>query len=308
MDQVVEALTPSGVRSASIEESAGAHGAHLLRAGFSYSQVVHDYGNVCQAITGLADVMNAPITPDEFRTLNRCLDEAIAAAITEYSRLRDEAIDCEETEQVGALVRELRKPLTAAVLAYTVLKTGTVGLGGTTGAELGRSLRRVSALIDRTMAQARLDAGTLSRGRVSMFALMEDLEIGAALEAEARGLSLKVAPVEPDIDVVVDRRLLRAVVSNLIQNALQFTRPGGQVVVQVSCTDGRVRIEVNDECGGLPPGLEALLGPGLAFIRRSVEAIGAELQVRDIGAGCVFILDLPRQYETGTGAGSEPPG
>jgi hypothetical protein len=55
MDQLLAALAPAGVPKASISENAGAHGAHLLRAGFTYAQVVHDYGSVCQAITGLAD-------------------------------------------------------------------------------------------------------------------------------------------------------------------------------------------------------------------------------------------------------------
>ena len=50
------------------------------------AQVVHDYGGVCQAVTELADEMHAPITADEFRIFNRCLDDAIAEAVTEYTR------------------------------------------------------------------------------------------------------------------------------------------------------------------------------------------------------------------------------
>jgi hypothetical protein len=41
-------------------------------------------GDVCQAITELAVELNAPISTDDFRTLNRCLDDAIAGAVTEY--------------------------------------------------------------------------------------------------------------------------------------------------------------------------------------------------------------------------------
>ena len=71
-----------------------------------------------------------------------------------------------------------------------------------------------------------------------------------------------------------------------------------------------MRIEVEDECGGLPTkNLEDLfrafkqlgtdrsgLGLGLAISQRSVEASGGKLLVRDIpGKGCVFTVDLPRQ-------------
>ena len=55
------------------------------------SQVVHDYGDVCQAITELAVEMDAPISTDDFRMLNRCLDDAIAGAVTEYGRERNQS-------------------------------------------------------------------------------------------------------------------------------------------------------------------------------------------------------------------------
>jgi hypothetical protein len=55
------------------------------------SQVVHDYGDVCQAITELAGEMDAPISTEDFRTLNRCLDDAIAGAVTEYGREQNES-------------------------------------------------------------------------------------------------------------------------------------------------------------------------------------------------------------------------
>jgi signal transduction histidine kinase len=313
MDQLIDALLrTNGVGAAAIEHSARTHGAALLRAGFSCAQLVHDYGNVCQVITGLACETNAAITPDEFRTLNRCLDDAIAGAITEFSRLREEAIDHVESEHLIGLARELRNPLAAALLTYRVLKSGTVGIGGSTGTELGRNLRRVSALIDRTMARVRLDAAVQSPECLSLFTFIEELEVGAALEANARGLSLSVASLGRGVDVEVDRQLLCAAVSNLVQNALQFTRPGGHIALRTASTADRVSIEVEDECGGLPAGQERelvrafaqqgsariALGEGLSIVRRSVEAMRAELRVRDIpGAGCVFTIDLPKQND-----------
>jgi hypothetical protein len=61
-----------------ISATAAQHGTELLRKGSTVSQVVHDYGDLCQAITDLAVEQGATVSAEEFRTLNRCLDNAIA--------------------------------------------------------------------------------------------------------------------------------------------------------------------------------------------------------------------------------------
>src|SRR5438552_5096814 len=83
-----------------IGKTATSHGQELLLKGFTLDQVVHDYGDLCQAVTELAIETNAPITNVEFRTLNRCLDNAIASAVSEYSRALDEN---ETDESVDAM-------------------------------------------------------------------------------------------------------------------------------------------------------------------------------------------------------------
>ena len=72
-----------------IDATAAKHGGDLLHRGFTIAQVVRDYGGICQAITAIAVETQAQITPGEFQTLNLCLDDAIAGAVTEYGRLRD---------------------------------------------------------------------------------------------------------------------------------------------------------------------------------------------------------------------------
>ena len=61
--------------------SATVHGSELLALGYTVDQVVHDYGDLCQAITHLAIERDAPFSADQFCTLNRCLDNAIADAV-----------------------------------------------------------------------------------------------------------------------------------------------------------------------------------------------------------------------------------
>src|SRR3954464_7781407 len=86
LDQLSETLrwenTDTPFSRHAIGHSATRHGRDLLGLGFTVSQVVHDYGDICQAITELAIDQNAPITTMEFHILNRCLDTAIADAVT----------------------------------------------------------------------------------------------------------------------------------------------------------------------------------------------------------------------------------
>jgi signal transduction histidine kinase len=309
LDQLIEALRSPNTSSRAIVESATNHGRDLLKRGFTVAQVVYDYGDVCQAVTELAAETQASITAEEFHTFNGVLDDAIAQAVTEYGRSREQSIAAQGTERLGDLAHELRNALGAAMLSFHTLKTGSVGLGGSTAALLDRSLRRLSTLIDSTVTQVRLESSSVASERVSLNQFIEEIEVVASMEANTRGLSLSVAPVPADLEVMVDRELLAGAITNLIQNALKFTRKGGHVSIRTTASKGRVRIEVEDECGGLGPGkAEELfrpfeqravdrtgLGLGLSISRRSVEGIGGTIAVRNIhGVGCVFTVELPQ--------------
>lgn len=70
--------------SATVASTARRHARELRERGLTLDQIVHDYGDLCQAVTELAFERNAAIEVAEFHTLNRLLDNAIAAAVTEY--------------------------------------------------------------------------------------------------------------------------------------------------------------------------------------------------------------------------------
>jgi hypothetical protein len=141
IDQLAAELRHGPSQTHEISNSAVQHGHDLLRQGFTVSQVVHDYGDICQAITDLAVELAAPIGTDDFRTLNRCLDDAIAAAVTEFGRAQA-ITQAGETQEVSILTN-------TAITAFEVLQTGNVGVGGSTGAVVHRSLLAIRALVDR---------------------------------------------------------------------------------------------------------------------------------------------------------------
>ena len=313
VDQLAEALRSQQWASVSMGTSAAEHGGELQHHGFTVAQVVHDYGDVCQAVTELAIERGVPIVTEDFRALNQCLDNAIADAVTEYERRREIDLSTQgtqrETERMGNLAHELRNLLNNATLAFEALKTGGVGVHGSTGAVLGRSLRRLQGLIDRSLAEVRLAAGADLRVRVELAPFIEEIEVAAVMEATSRGHELTVTTVEPGLAVEADRHLLASIVGNLLQNAFKYTRLRGHVSLRVRAAAERVLIEVEDQCGGLPAGKqEALFAPfsqhsadrsglglGLAISLRAARALGGELRVVDLpGRGCVFTLELPR--------------
>jgi hypothetical protein len=149
--------TPATVESS---RTAALHGKELLDDGYSVDQVVHDYGDICQAITELAQEKNAPVTVEEFRTFNRLLDNAIADAVFSYGCHHAESISAqgEQDQKVwrGTLGDEQRKLLATAVKAFDALKVGNIGLRGATGALLEESLTKLRDLIDRSLPEMRL--------------------------------------------------------------------------------------------------------------------------------------------------------
>ena len=164
LDQLAETLrceqeTPARTTSAAMTQGALRYGGEMRQAGFTVGQVVHGYGDVCQAVTELAIELDLPISADEFKTLNRCLDEAIAQAVTEFSRQRDLSVSDRGTARQGFFVHELRNLSGNALLAFEVLKAGTVGIGGSTGGILGRNLIALCDLIEGSIGELRLEAG-----------------------------------------------------------------------------------------------------------------------------------------------------
>lgn len=291
-----------------IGSSATRHGRELMALGFTVSQVVHDYGDICQAVTEIAIEQNAPITTDEFKTLNRCLDTATAEAVTEYARITAEARSTEEFERSGHLAHETRDLLNSAILAYQSLKGGTVAINGSTGAVLGRSLLGLRDLVDSTLSEIRIAADQQRRERILITPWLSEIGVTGRLHAESRGLQFVIELGDPAWAITGDPQILASAVTNLLNNAFKFTPAGGLVVLRAHTnSQARLLIEVADECGGIPlteaDPFQSFgprrsrdrtgLGLGLSIARKGVRAHGGDIHVQNIpGTGCVFIIDV----------------
>jgi signal transduction histidine kinase len=296
-----------------IGSAATRHGRDLMALGFSVSQVVHDYGDICQAITEIAIEQNAPITTDEFKTLNGCLDTAIAEAVTEHARITAESRSHEEFERSGHVAHETRDLLNTAILAYQTLKRGAVAINGSTGAVLGRSLMGLRDLVDSTLSEIRIAANQQRRERVSVTSFLNDLAEAGRLHAESRGLQLVIEPGDPAWAISADPQVLASAVTNLLNNAFKFTPAGGRVELRARTNEAeRLLVEVEDECGGIPAsagdpfqsfgqrrgGDRTGLCLGLSMARKAVRAHGGDIHIHNVpGKGCVFTIDVPLAAE-----------
>ena len=155
--------------------TAARHGAELLAAGFNVAQVVHDYGDICQVITEIAVEQHAPITVEEFHTLNRCLDAAIAEAVTEHTRPTDSGGPSRKSSIVGTRPTSFGTSSRWCASRVPRSKRGTVAINGNTGAVLGRSLTSLQDLIERTLSEVRLAAGMQRRERLSVTTFVDEI-------------------------------------------------------------------------------------------------------------------------------------
>jgi signal transduction histidine kinase len=204
------------------------------------------------------------------------------------------------------LAHEVRNLVNVAILSFDVLRATGAGVAGDKGQVLRRSLNDLRTLINRSLSEVRTAHGGSAAIDIGEF--INEIEAAAIVEAHAKGIRFVVRPVIDGLVVEADRYELGAAVRNLVQNAIKFTRPGTTVDLCVKPGADRVRIEVHDECGGLPGGRvddlfrpfeqrgrdRSGLGLGLAFSRKVVEASGGVLSVRNLrGHGCVFAIELP---------------
>ena len=312
LTQLAETLrrmsSPAPYPADAIGNTAALHGRELVELGFTPSQVVNDYGDICQAITALAAEQRAPITVEEFHTLNRCLDTAIAEAVAAHAQITAERRGADEVARLGHAAHELRDYLNTALVAFHTLKRGDVAINGSTGAVLGRSLMAIRSIVDSALSDVRLTAGTQQRKPLSVPVFIDEIAAIGLLHSEDRNIEFGVDSVTPGLTVEADPQLLASAVLNLVNNAFKNTPRGGHVKLRAFRSEGRLVVEVEDECGGIPEGKGDLfrpfgerrgadrsgLGLGLSIARRAVRAHGGDISIRNTpGKGCVFVVEVP---------------
>ena len=292
-----------------LTKSAGGHGVELLKLGYTLSHVVHAYGAMCQSITEYATEKNAKITPAEFHDLNRCLDAAIAGAVTEFQALRNTQESSREVEHLGFLAHELRNALGTVNMSLEIIKDGTVGFKGSVGKVLDRGLQRIGELIDRSLTEVRLRVDPkVYTEHIDLLHLVDQIVVMANIEAKQKNQTLEIA-IDVNLSIEADQQLIYSAVSNLVQNALKYTRNGGRIQIRGKIVDENIIVEVEDECGGLTDATVNLfkpfeqqnedrkgLGLGLTIAQRAIVLSNGTIGVENLPKkGCIFKISLPNK-------------
>ena len=269
---------------------------------------MHDYGDICQAITEVAVEEQLPITTEEFHVLNRCLDTAIAGAVTEHARITADTRSTGEIERSGQLAHEVRDLLNTALLAFHTLKRGTVAINGSTGTVLGRSLINLRDLVDSTLSDIRMSANIARQERVPIAAFIDEIALAAQPSRGISRAAIRDRRGRPALAVNTDPQLLASAMMNLLNNAFKFTPAGGHVVLRAVREGDRVLIEVEDQCGGIPKArtIRSRRSPIGANTTAAASASdcrspgrrsgldGGDISFRNLpGTGCVFVIDMP---------------
>lgn len=320
LDEIIDNLrrvrsAPGEVALLDHSAVAAEHGSQRFRAGFSLQAVVREYNILRECIFDLLEAAGTSVSLLEVRVLSHALSTAVADAAGRFSQERDEQLERQAGEHLAFLAHELRNPITSGQFALELLRTRKQPSGRELDV-LQRSLSRLQELIDHSLVQIRLRRMEMHPERTRLAGLVREVVSECEVDAEIKGCSLRLQ-LDDDVEVVCDPRLIGSALSNLIRNAVKFTRPGGVIDVRLRAAEGLATLEVEDECGGLPPGkVEELFTPfmqarsdrrgfglGLAIAKHAVEQHGGAIQVHDVaGKGCVFLISLP----VGQGQAREP--
>lgn len=211
----------------------------------------------------------------------------------------------------GDAAHELRTPV-AALRAYAdVLEDRPERLDAVMPG-LGRQVGRMEGVIQGLLELSRLSEGTgtvLEPGDLGEIVRQSHGALDAMAEDYDHTLRLTV-PAEP-VPVRLDRRLLEAVLQNLVENACKFTPEGGEVAIAVELgADGSALLTVSDNGPGIPQdelpfiferfhrgvGTQSIPGTGLglAIVKEAVARLGASVEVQSgMGEGSRFTVRLP---------------
>lgn len=295
-----ESPLPDGNSDAALQ-----FGTDRLNRGYSIGKALRHVTTISDAVGEVADRGDLAFTAREYQRFNVCLDVVASAAVQQYWDVERAGISPDASKRMGFLAHELRNAVSVARLAFDTIRSGEIGMHGRTAAMLDRSLVRLESLASQTLLAVHLHADVAREGtKIDVRKLLCELSDDAP---QQRGIRVLVEAT-PGISIVADEHLLTSAVSNLLQNAIKFSHDGAVVRLRAVEADNHVIIEVEDECGGLPPGDHDELfrahvqrganrqgyGLGLAITREAIEAHGGSTTVRDLpGKGCVFSVTLP---------------
>jgi signal transduction histidine kinase len=293
LDEIVVALrvdrgeqVPGGRQETLGESRATKHGLVRKQQGFNFDRIVHDYGIICDVVTGLAIDKRVECTMRELQILNRCIDEATALACEGY--LRDNG--AHKANSITDSAAEIHSALAGASLAFALIRKGKVAVDGATANVVERNLANVADRMARILSQSQTGALVARRDRVRVEDLVETVRGEVATE---RGVEIQTT-FPPDLDFEGDAYLLTLALGHMLRAAIACSQRDGKVTLRVRRVEGALSLEVEDACEDQP---DRRLGPStvaLGLAGHAAHAHGGRVVTRKQQTGWIVAIEMPR--------------
>ncbi len=224
----------------------------------------------------------------------------LAGSLNDLLSRLDDALSAQRRFTADA-AHELRTPLAALRLQADLAERAPEAARGSAFAELKAGVDRAARLVEQLLTLARLEpeAPTREFGPVDLAAVVREAIVARAALAADRSIDLGLARAA-DVPLAGDRANVATLVSNLLDNALRYTPPGGRIDVSVDDDGGHALLTVNDTGPGIPVAERAAVferfhrgapgatpdsgngsGLGLSIVRRIADAHGATISLDD---------------------------
>jgi signal transduction histidine kinase len=221
----------------------------------------------------------------------------------------------ERTRALAIVSHDLRNELSTIHMAAQLMRD--TPLDESTRREHLRRIESKAESLSRLVHDL-LDVARMQEGQfplrlepVDVMELMEEIVWSLEPLAQQRGITLRAVGAGPVAATRMDRERIRQALSNLMQNAMKFTAPGGTVQVDAARVDGDIRFAVRDDgCGITSEDIEHVFDPywqkagtaaqgtglGLSIVRGIVEAHNGRVWVESTpDAGSAFCFTLPAE-------------
>jgi signal transduction histidine kinase len=279
-----------------------------FKFGYSVSDVVKGYEALYQSIAERAESVNYILSPNEHTRLSLSIGTVVADAVADITQEHARVQSQLEVQCLGELAHELRNNLQSIIIGLEMMESGSIGTRSNTSESVQRSVKRMGQLIDTTLTEVRMRVEpTVQLTDLRLMEIINEISTTAQFLARTKQITLLLHG-HYDLVVIVDRPLAVSALSNVLQNAIKYSREGSTVRMTAFRKARRVIIEIEDECGGLPAGAaedmfkpfvqrssdHSGMGLGLTISQNAIKRCGGTMTVRDKpGQGCVFTIDLP---------------
>jgi two-component system OmpR family sensor kinase len=245
--------------------------------------------------------------PEEVLPLVRSLNALVARLAAAFAAQRALVADA---------AHELRTPL-AALRLQAQLAEGAPDASGRGAAlgELRAGVERATHVVEQLLTLARQEhegEAASTDTPVRLADLVAQAVADHAALAEAKGVDLGAARLDEVATVRGDPAGVRALLANLVDNAIRYTPGGGRVDVSAFAAPGGAALEVADTGPGVPPAERARVfdrfyrlpgtaepgsGLGLAIVKAVADRHGARVELRDTrGGGLTARVEFPRLH------------